>query len=159
VCQRTRKILKRGHLLSEHGQGLVYESGQGLVYESGQWQVHLGRRELLASGVEVPIGARAFEIIELLVRAANKLVSKNDIMNRIWPGATVGENTLQVHISAIRKALGPDHAMPKTASGRGYRLIGDWIARQQGPAAAPVALLSVREPGVPPGPLWRTTSP
>ncbi len=81
---------------------------RNLVYESGRWQVHLGRRELLASGAAVPIGARAFEIVEVLVQSANELVTKNDLMDRIWPGATVGENTLQVHISAIRKALGAD---------------------------------------------------
>src|SRR5580698_8266259 len=98
------------------------EQGQSMVYESGQWQIHLGRRELLANGLAVPVGARAFEIIEVLVRSANELVTKNDIMNRIWPGATVGENTLQVHISAIRKAFGADRGMLKTTSGRGYRL-------------------------------------
>ena len=123
------------------------EQGLSLVYESGQWQVHLGRRELLAGGVAVPIGARAFEIIELLVRSANKLVSKSDIMNRIWPGAIVGENTLQVHISAIRRAFGPDRTMLKTASGRGYRLIGNWTSRQQGSAAQPVASSVAREAG------------
>ncbi len=125
------------------------EQGQNLVYESGQWQVHLGRRELVARGVAVPIGARAFEIIEVLVRSANVLVTKNDLMDRIWPGAMVGENTLQVHISAIRKALGRDRAMLKTASGRGYRLLGNWTSRQQGSAIQPVASPQLREPKVP----------
>ena len=43
------------------------EQGRNLVYESGQWQVHLARRQLLAGGVPVPIGARVFEIVEVLV--------------------------------------------------------------------------------------------
>ena len=73
--------------------------GQNLIYESGQWQVHLGRRELLTSGVAVPLGARAFEIIAVLVRSANDLVTKHDLMDRIWPGAVVGDNTINVHIS------------------------------------------------------------
>jgi predicted ATPase/DNA-binding winged helix-turn-helix (wHTH) protein len=134
--------------------------GQNLIYESGQWQVHLGRRELRSSGVAVPIGARAFEIIEVLVRSANELVTKNDLMDRIWPGAMVGENTLQVHISAIRKALGSDRAMLKTASGRGYRLLGSWTPQHQGspippaaspPAASPPAASPpARGPGAPP---------
>lgn len=119
------------------------------IYEAGQLQIDLGRRELLVRGVAVPIGARAFEIVEILVRSANELVTKNDLMDRIWPGATVGENTLQVHISAIRKALGPDRAMLKTASGRGYRLVGNWAPRQQGSAAQPVASPPAREPGAP----------
>jgi predicted ATPase/DNA-binding winged helix-turn-helix (wHTH) protein len=127
----------------------VSDQGRSLIYESGQWQVHLERRELLASGVAVPVGARAFEIIEVLVRSANELVTKNDIMNRIWPGAAVEENTLQVHISAIRKAFGPDRAMLKTASGRGYRLLGNWTPRNQGSASQPVASVLTREPGVP----------
>src|SRR5579875_306395 len=97
------------------------EEARNLVYESGRWQVHLGRRELLAAGIPVPIGSRAFEIIALLVQSANDLVTKNELMDRIWPGATVEENTLQVHISAIRKALGQDRDMLKTLSGRGYR--------------------------------------
>jgi predicted ATPase/DNA-binding winged helix-turn-helix (wHTH) protein len=128
----------------------VFEQGLNLVYECGQWQVHLERRELLASGVAVPIGARAFEIIEILARSANALVTKSDLMDRIWPGATVGENTLQVHISAIRKAFGQDRDMLKTASGRGYRLLGNWTPQQQGPAAQPVASPLMREPGAAP---------
>ena len=48
-----------------------------LIYEFGQWQIHLGRRELLACGVPVPIGARAFEVMEILVRSANELVTKD----------------------------------------------------------------------------------
>src|ERR1700679_820652 len=105
---------------------------------AGGWQVHLGRRELLSNGVSVPTGARAFEIIEVLVRSANELVTKDDLMDRVWPGAMVGENALQVHICAIRKALGPDRAMLKTASGRGYRLLGRWTARQENIGADPV---------------------
>ena len=123
--------------------------GENLTYESGQWQIHLGRRELLSNGVVVPIGARAFEIIEVLVRSANELVTKDDLMDRIWPGAIVGENTLQVHISAIRKAFGQDRAMLKTASGRGYRLLGSWMPRQHGSTAQLVAAALMREPGGP----------
>ena len=47
-------------------------------------------------------------------------------MRRVWPGLVVEDNTVQVHISAIRKALGADRDMLKTISGRGYRLLGDW---------------------------------
>ena len=57
-------------------------------------------------------------------------------MARVWPGAIVEDNTLQVHISAIRKALGPDRGMLKTASGRGYRLLGGWTFRQEGTSSA-----------------------
>lgn len=97
-----------------------------LVYEAGSWAIDTVRRELRTRGAPVPVGARSFEIIEALVRSAGELVTKEELMSRIWPGAIVGENTLQVHISAIRKALGPDRSMLKTVSGRGYRLLGNW---------------------------------
>jgi predicted ATPase/DNA-binding winged helix-turn-helix (wHTH) protein len=109
----------------------VRAQSQRLVYELGEWEVDLTRRELRARGVPVPIGGRAFEIIEVLVQLAGELVTKNDLSARVWPGAIIEENTLQVHISAIRKALGPDRKMLKTASGRGYRLLGAWTSRQE----------------------------
>src|ERR1700676_1019339 len=89
--------------------------GRQLVHALGEWEVDLARRELRARGVPVPIGGRAFEIIEVLVQSAGELVTKDDLAARVWPGAIIEENALQVHISAIRKALGPDREMLKTA--------------------------------------------
>ena len=100
------------------------------IYESGQLEIDLARRELRVRGVPVPIGGRAFEIIEVLVQSAGELVTKNDLSTRVWPGAIVEDNTLQFHISAIRKAFGSDRGILKTASGRGYRLLGAWTSRQ-----------------------------
>jgi non-specific serine/threonine protein kinase len=68
--------------------------------------------------------------VETLVRSAGELVTKHDLLTRVWPGVTVGDNTVEVHISAIRKALGAERKMLKTVSGRGYRLVGNWTARE-----------------------------
>ncbi len=125
------------------------EQGRELVYEWGSWQVHLGRRELLASGVPVPIGGRAFEIVTALVQSANHLVSKNELMDKIWPNVTVEENTLQVHISAIRRALGQDRNMLRTLSGRGYQLLGKWTPRQQVSAVLPAVTPLLGDPPTP----------
>src|SRR5262249_4751501 len=62
--------------------------------------------------------------------AGGQLVTKDDLMERIWPGAIVGDNTLHVHISAVRKAFGSDRGMLKTSPGRGYRLVGGWTVQQ-----------------------------
>jgi predicted ATPase/DNA-binding winged helix-turn-helix (wHTH) protein len=100
--------------------------------------------------VPVPIGGRAFEIIEVLVQSAGELVTKNDLSARVWPGAIVEENTLQVHISAIRKAFGRDREMLKTASGRGYRLLGEWAFRQEDtPSADSSDFEPIRSPAEP----------
>src|SRR5215469_14917223 len=88
------------------------------------------------NGVPTDVGSRAFEIVETLVQSGGELIDKYDLMNRVWPGAAVEENTLQAQISAIRKVLGPDRALLKTIAGRGYRLLGDWIIQQESVTAA-----------------------
>lgn len=100
------------------------------VYASGPWEIDCNRRELRAHGAAVPIGSRAFEIIEVLVQSGGELVTKDDLMARVWSTAIVEDNTLQVHISAIRKALGANRGMLKTVSGRGYRLLGPWAIQR-----------------------------
>jgi len=106
-----------------------------LVYEAAGWEIDASRRELRLRGAPVPVGSRAFEVLETLVKSAGQLITKDDLMERVWPGAIVEENTLQVHIYAIRKALGADRTLLRTHSRRGYRLLGDWIAREQGAGA------------------------
>jgi DNA-binding winged helix-turn-helix (wHTH) protein len=93
------------------------------VYVSRSWEIDLARRELHLGGTPVPLGSRAFEILEYLVQSAGELVSEGDLIGRVWQRANVEENTLQFHISVIRKALGPDREILKTVSGRGYRLL------------------------------------
>ena len=73
-----------------------------LVYECDPWEIDLGRRELRSRGTPVVLGHRAFEIVEALAQAGGELVTKDDLMGRIWPGAIVGDNSLHVHIFAIR---------------------------------------------------------
>jgi predicted ATPase/DNA-binding winged helix-turn-helix (wHTH) protein len=106
------------------------------VYKFGAWEIDLARREMRLNGIPTDVGSRAFEIVETLVQSAGELIDKYDLMNRIWPGAAVEENTLQAQISAIRKALGPDRGLLKTIAGRGYRLLGDWVIQQEDFAAA-----------------------
>jgi predicted ATPase/DNA-binding winged helix-turn-helix (wHTH) protein len=107
------------------------EQDRHLVYEFGGWEVDLARRELRMRGVPVPLGGRAFQIFAVLVQSAGDLVTKDELMARVWPGAIVEENKLQVHISAVRKALGPDRGTLRTSFGRGYRLVGDWTIRKE----------------------------
>jgi predicted ATPase/DNA-binding winged helix-turn-helix (wHTH) protein len=120
------------------------DGGVQPVYAAGECEIDLARRELRIRGVPVPLGGRAFEIVEVLARFSGDLVTKDELIDRIWPGATVLENTLQVHATAIRKALGPYRGLLKTESGRGYRLLGDWAVRRHDPATPPVGLGAVR---------------
>lgn len=104
----------------------------------GRFLLDSRRRELLADGMPVPIGSRAFDVLIVLVDARGQLVTKSELLDRVWPGAIVEENTLQFQISTVRKALGPDRDFIKTISGRGYRFIAD-ISTGTDPAAASLA--------------------
>jgi predicted ATPase/DNA-binding winged helix-turn-helix (wHTH) protein len=86
--------------------------------------VSLDLRDLFKDGVALRIGTRAFDILELLIRHQGQLVSKEQILQRVWPDTVVEENNLQVHISALRKALGSDRDLIRTIPGRGYLLLG-----------------------------------
>jgi len=76
---------------------LATEVGQSerLVFEPSEWEVDLVARELRAHGVAVPIGSRAFEIVEVLVGSVGELVTRDELIARVWPGAIVEENTLR----------------------------------------------------------------
>ncbi|OKO85118.1 hypothetical protein AC630_06720 [Bradyrhizobium sp. AS23.2] len=119
------------------------------MYVCQGWEIDLARRELRLRGAPVSIGSRAFEIIAVLVEAAGDTIDKYDLMGRVWPGAVVEENTLQFHISAIRKAFGPDREMLKTAFGHGYRLLGKWTIEEESAPALSSALEQHRTAGQP----------
>jgi non-specific serine/threonine protein kinase len=117
------------------------------VVESSKWTIDLVTRELRANGVAVPIGSRAFEIIEALVRSDGEIVTKDALMRSAWPGAIIVEDgTIRVHISAIRKALGADRRLLQTVPGRGYRLLVEVIGRFSRIARRPT-WIGLTEPG------------
>ena len=110
------------------------------IYASGECEIDLVRRELRIHGSPVPIGGRAFDFVEVLVQSAGELVTKDELMDRLWPGAVVAENTLQVHAGAVRRALGSYRELLKTEARRGYRLVGEWTVRRRHIGAPPVGL-------------------
>src|SRR6516162_2808078 len=130
-------------------------TGPQAVYSYGGWEIDADRRELRSAGLPVPLSGRAFDILEVLVRSAGELVKKDELMAAVWPGMIVGDNTLQSHISALRKALGGDREILKTSSGRGYRLAGNWIARQA--STPPEAVCEA--PSMPPEATFPTNFP
>jgi predicted ATPase len=84
----------------------------------------MSRREILADGVPVELGGRNYDLLIALVETGGKVVSKDELMNRVWPKRIVEENNLQAGISALRKALGADRDLIRTVAGRGYQFTG-----------------------------------
>nr|WP_247711250.1 winged helix-turn-helix domain-containing protein [Qipengyuania vesicularis] len=79
-------------------------------------------RQLLLDGEHVHLGPRALSILTILAEAGGEIVTKDELMEAVWHDVTVEENALQVHVTAVRKALGDDAGLLHTLRGIGYQL-------------------------------------
>src|SRR5215469_6755267 len=122
------------------------------VFAFGPFQLLAARRELLAHGVPVTLGQRAFEILLLLVNRHGQLVTKDELMAEVWPGAVVEENNIQVHVSALRKVLataGDGERYLLTVAGRGYRFVAPVKRESAAELKAPLTSAPDRTTAVP----------
>jgi predicted ATPase/DNA-binding winged helix-turn-helix (wHTH) protein len=85
----------------------------------GEFELDVDNRQLLLRGEALPLRARPFDLLVALVENAGRLVTKDALLDRVWPKLVVEENNLQVHVAALRKLLG--HDAIATVPGRGYR--------------------------------------
>src|SRR6516225_1867153 len=91
----------------------------------GRFRLDLRRPELRRNGQPLQIHRLALGILCALAEAKGKIVSKDELMARLWPGRIVEEGNLHVHVSALRRSLdehGEGHSYVVTVPGRGYRL-------------------------------------
>ena len=77
-------------------------------YRFGRFVVQPRERRLLADGQPVAAGPRAFDVLLTLIERAGNLVTKDELLERVWPKLVVEENNLQVQINALRKILGQE---------------------------------------------------
>src|SRR5438105_10967403 len=89
--------------------------------EFGRFRILTRRRQVLADGVPVELGTRAFDILMVLIDADGALLTKDELLGLVWPGIFVDASNLKVQISALRRALGEDREFIRTEFGRGYR--------------------------------------
>ncbi|MFO1400165.1 MAG: winged helix-turn-helix domain-containing protein [Steroidobacteraceae bacterium] len=96
------------------------------------------RRLLAADGRPVELGARAFDLLLALAEQPGRLVTKNALIERVWPRLIVEENNLVAQVASLRRALGAGAI--RTVPGYGYRLelpVADGAAASAPPAQAP----------------------
>jgi predicted ATPase/DNA-binding winged helix-turn-helix (wHTH) protein len=89
----------------------------------GPFHLRANERLLTKEGVVVELGARAYDILIALTSAPNEILSKHDLIARVWPEVVVEEGSLRFHMTSLRKALGDGKEgarFIKTLSGRGY---------------------------------------
>src|SRR5262245_33051401 len=95
------------------------------IIEFGRFKVLRHRRELLVDGRATELGGRAFDTLMALIDAHGAVLTKDELMSRVWPDRVVEENNLQAQISALRKAFGAERDLIRTVAGRGYQFTGE----------------------------------
>jgi DNA-binding winged helix-turn-helix (wHTH) protein len=94
-------------------------AGTSVTYRCGAIEIDVTRRQVLIDGAPVKLGGRPFALLLALVERRERVVSKQELMDLVWPKLVVEENNLLVHMVALRKLLGPQAIT--TIPGRGYR--------------------------------------
>ena len=96
------------------------------------FELNVAERSLKKAGEVIPLGGRTFDILLALVDRAGEVVSKSELIAKVWPNVTVEEISLRVHLSALRKALGDEESerkFIKNVKGRGYCFIAPVTCR------------------------------
>ncbi|MBV9155958.1 MAG: winged helix-turn-helix domain-containing protein [Acidobacteriaceae bacterium] len=113
----------------------------GQLYEFGPFRLEPDEHLLLREGKAALVTPKAFDLLVLLVRNQGRLVSKEQIMQALWPGSFVEEANITVLISSLRKVLGETEAHDsyiKTVPKKGYRFTASVKVAEE-PAAGPIA--------------------
>ncbi|WEX74653.1 helix-turn-helix transcriptional regulator [Sinorhizobium numidicum] len=101
----------------------------------GAFSLNANERLLLRDGAPVELGSRAFDILVVLTGRPNEVVSKKELLDRVWPDVIVEEGSLRFHIANLRKALGDGKESARyisTLSGRGYCFVAPVQRSSQG---------------------------
>ncbi|HUE83052.1 MAG TPA: winged helix-turn-helix domain-containing protein [Pyrinomonadaceae bacterium] len=97
-----------------------------LVYEFGPYRVDVARRCLIRGGSTVPLTPKVFETLLLLVENSGRVVTKDEMMQQLWPDTFVEESSLSQNVFHLRRALGDDKSEPQyiaTIPKRGYHFL------------------------------------
>ena len=125
---------------------------RGKIASFGPFRLHATERLLEKNGTALKIGSRALDILITLLEHAPEVVSKRDLMRRVWGQLVVDEVSLRFNVAALRKRLGNGDASVRYITnipGRGYCFTGEvtWAAAQATPRKAPKAAPQLpREP-------------
>src|SRR5215510_1594618 len=93
----------------------------------GPFTVNSKSRQLLQAEDEIHLSPKAFDLLCVLIAGHPDVVTKDELLTRIWPGAFVVEANLNVLVREVRHALGDDAHEPRyvqTIHGRGFRFRG-----------------------------------
>ncbi len=96
------------------------------VFHFDEFALEVGERRLLRGAETIRLSPKAYEVLVVLVRQSGRLVTKDELLAHVWPESFVEEGILNVHVAALRKALGDDTRPPtyiETVVRSGYRFL------------------------------------
>jgi predicted ATPase/DNA-binding winged helix-turn-helix (wHTH) protein len=108
----------------------------------GPFRLNPARRVLLRDGKPLRLGSRAFDLLIALVDSGKNLISKEDLLKRVWPDTFIEEANLRVHVAALRKLLGGEGTGDQyigTVAGRGYCFVAP-VVRLNEVATDPISI-------------------
>ncbi len=124
------------------------------IYEFGDFRLDVSERQLLRNGQQIPLTVKVFETLKVFLERPGRLITKDELIQELWPDTVVEENNLTQHISALRRALGERRdgvRFVETVPRVGYRFVagvtrsrGDHSGPMGRPSAAPVRRQEIR---------------
>jgi DNA-binding winged helix-turn-helix (wHTH) protein len=99
---------------------------EGHIYQFERFQIDPQKRLLLRDGQPVQLTSKAFDLLLVLVKSSGQVMTKDELMSRVWQDQFVEEANLAVQVSALRRALGEkkgEQAFIVTVPGRGYSFV------------------------------------
>jgi len=119
----------------------------------GPFRLFISERRIEKSGVALKLGSRSLDILIALVEQAGQVVTKRDLIARVWPDVTVDESSLRGHVAGLRKALGDGEAGARYVSnvqGRGYCFVAPLAQADSPPPRAREDTIADKDLGLPP---------
>jgi DNA-binding winged helix-turn-helix (wHTH) protein/tetratricopeptide (TPR) repeat protein len=95
-------------------------------YAFGDFTLDIAERRLARHGAAVALQPKVYDLLVALVRRSGGLVTKQELLDAVWPGAFVEEGILAVHVSGLRRVLGDDRRASsyiQTVAKNGYRFV------------------------------------
>jgi pimeloyl-ACP methyl ester carboxylesterase len=126
-------------------QVAVGEKACKVLFQFQNFVLDTDRRELRAGASNVPIEPQVFDLLELLIRHRDRVVSRDELIETVWQGRFVSESALATRINAARRAVGDDgtrQALIKTIARKGVRFVGEVQEQAARPAATPPVEMS-----------------
>jgi TolB-like protein/Tfp pilus assembly protein PilF len=99
-----------------------------MIYRFDSFELDTDRYELRAAGRSVPLEPQVFALISYLVSNPERMISREELIEKVWSGRVVSDSAISSRIKKARKALGDDGRSQRlihTVHGQGFRFIGD----------------------------------